>query len=61
MEVRVIDLLFENKADGDFEFFDDLFESDEFLCDFFDLPFLFIDLNELFDIECPFNLNVGMQ
>lgn len=56
MEVGVLDLLLKDDSNGDFKFFDDLFESDKFFCDFFDFSFLLIDLIELADIDGCFML-----
>jgi hypothetical protein len=51
MEVGVLDFLLEDDADGDFKFFNDLLQSDEFLCNFFDFLFLLVDLIQLADID----------
>ena len=51
MEIGVLDLLLEDDSDGDFEFFDDLLESDKFFGDFFDFSFLLVDLIKFADID----------
>jgi hypothetical protein len=51
MEISVLNFLLENDANGDFKFFYDFLESDEFFCNFFDFSFLLVDLIQLADIE----------
>jgi hypothetical protein len=60
MEVRVLNLFLKDDPDGNFKFFDDLFQSDKFFGDFFDFSFLLIDLIQFTDIDGSFKLLVSL-